>query len=145
MTVVCPGLPRASCGTGCSTVIATCPPHANSHGVHLFRLGDANLAAETIVNGRKVYQGATRRNPLFTGIWRRVTDAHSFYNSLQVSAVRRFGNGFRGQNSHTFSRTIDDVSGINSQDFFERHSIQPGLVRPHDRSGSVLHFTQSMT
>ena len=120
--------------------------YAGSHGVHLFRLGDANLAPETIVNGRKVYQGAARRNPLFTGIWQRVTDAHSFYNSLQVSAVRRFGNGVRAQTSYTFSRTIDDASGINSQDF--SNVIQYNLDwydRTIDRGLSAFHAKHNLT
>ena len=91
--------------------------YVGSRGKNLLRLGDANLAPETIVNGVKVYQGTTRRNPNFAGIWQRVTDAQSFYNSLQVSAQRRTSAGWRAQVSYTFSRSVDDSSGINSQDF----------------------------
>jgi outer membrane receptor protein involved in Fe transport len=91
--------------------------YVGSRGKNLLRLGDANLAPETIVNGVKVYQGTTRRNPNFTGIWQRVTDAASFYNSLQVSAQKRMSRGWRAQLSYTFSRSVDDASGINSQDF----------------------------
>jgi outer membrane receptor protein involved in Fe transport len=92
--------------------------YVGSRGKNLIRLGDANLAPETMVNGRKVYQPQLgRRNPSFTGIWQRMTDAESFYNSAQVSLQKRFSQGWRAQVSYTFSRTVDNASGINSQDF----------------------------
>jgi outer membrane receptor protein involved in Fe transport len=121
--------------------------YAGSRGVHLFRLGDANLAPDTIVDGRKVYLPAGgRRNPNFAGIWQRVTDAQSFYNSFQLSAVRRFANGFRAQTSYTLSRTIDDASGINSQDF--SNVIQYGMDwydRKIDRGLSAFHAKHNLT
>ncbi len=121
--------------------------YAGSHGLHLFRLGDANLAPETIVNGHKVYQPQLgRRNPNFAGVWQRVTDAQSFYNSLQLSAIRRFANGFRAQTSYTFSRSIDDASGINSQDF--SNVVQYGLDwydRTIDRGLSAFHARHNLT
>jgi len=121
--------------------------YAGSHGLHLFRLGDANLAPETIVNGQKVCQPQLgRRNPYFSGIWQRVTDAQSFYNSLQVSAIRSFANGFRAQSSYTFSRSIDDASGINSQDF--SNVVQYGLDwydRTIDRGLSAFHAKHNLT
>ena len=71
-----------------------------SRGLHLFRIGDSNLAPETVVNGIKVYQPQLgRRNPSFTTITQRITDAQSFYNSLQLSAVKRFPHGLRAQDS----------------------------------------------
>jgi outer membrane receptor protein involved in Fe transport len=92
--------------------------YVGSRGKNLIRLGDANLAPETMVDGRKVYQPAAgRRNPLFTGIWQRMTDAESFYNSAQVSLQKQFSRGWRAQVSYTFSRAVDNASGINSQDF----------------------------
>jgi outer membrane receptor protein involved in Fe transport len=92
--------------------------YVGSRGKNLIRLGDANLAPETIVNGRKVYQPQLgRRNPSFTGVWQRMTDAESFYNSAQVSLQKRFSRGWRAQVSYTFSRAVDNASGINSQDF----------------------------
>ena len=92
--------------------------YSGSRGLHLFRIGDANLAPETIVNGIKVYLPALgRRNPNFGSITQRITDAQSSYNSLQLSAVKRFSAGLRAQFSYTLSRSIDDSSGINSQDY----------------------------
>jgi len=92
--------------------------YAGSRGLHLFRIGDANLAPETIVNGIKTYQPQLgRRNPNFSTITQRITDAQSFYNALQLSAVKRLSHDLRAQASYTFSRSIDDSSGINSQDY----------------------------
>ena len=43
-----------------------------------------------MVNGVKTYQPALgRRNPNFAGVWQRVTDGQSFYNSLQLAANKR--------------------------------------------------------
>jgi hypothetical protein len=100
--------------------------YVGSRGKNLFRIGDANLAPETIVNGEKVYQPALgRRNPVFTPIFQRATDAESFYDSMQLSLIRRYTRGFRAQVSYTLAKAIDDASGINSQDFDS--GVQYGL------------------
>jgi outer membrane receptor protein involved in Fe transport len=115
--------------------------YVGSRGKNLIRLGDANLAPEEIVNGEKVYfPDRGRRNPNFTGIWQRVTDAESFYDSLQLSAVKRYSRSFRGQVSYTWSKSIDDASGINSQDF--GNVVQYGMDwydRKRDRGWSAFH------
>jgi hypothetical protein len=115
--------------------------YAGSRGNHLLRLADANLAPETIVNGVKTYNPAgRRRNPNFGGITHRETDAQSFYHSMQLSAIKRYGDGFRAQLSYTFSRAIDDASGVNSQDF--SGVVQYGLDyydRTIDRGLSAFH------
>ena len=92
--------------------------YVGSRGKNLLRLGDANLAPETIVNGVKTYQPAGgRRNPNFGPIFQRATDARSFYDSLQVSVMKRYSHGLRGQVSYTLAKSTDDSSGINSQDY----------------------------
>jgi outer membrane receptor protein involved in Fe transport len=91
--------------------------YVGSRGSNLIRLGDANLAPDTLVNGIKTYQGTTRRNPNFGPIFQRATDAQSFYDSMQVSLVKRYSHGLRAQLSYTLAKSIDDSSGINSQDF----------------------------
>ena len=97
-----------------------------SRGRNLLRLGDANLAPETIVNGVKTYQPQLgRRNPNFTGVWQRVTDAESAYNALQIGMNKRYAHGWRVQASYTLSKSEDDASGINSQDF--SNVVQYGL------------------
>src|SRR6266850_4582501 len=100
--------------------------YVGSRGKNLMRIGDANLAPDIIVNGEKVYQGQLgRRNPNFAGIFQRATDAESFYDSLQVSFVKRYSRGLRAQASYTLAKSIDDASGINSQDFDS--GVQYGL------------------
>jgi hypothetical protein len=92
--------------------------YAGSHGLHLIRVADANLANSVIVNGVKTYLPQLgRRNPNFGGVTQRLTDGQSFYNALQLGASKRLSHGLRAQLSYTFSRAIDDASGINSQDF----------------------------
>ena len=101
--------------------------YAGSHGLHLIRVAEANLALPGIVNGRRGYIGTVdaqtglntccRRNPNFGGVAQRQTDAQSFYNALQAGLSKRISHGLRAQLSYTFSRSIDEGSGINSQDF----------------------------
>jgi hypothetical protein len=121
--------------------------YVGSRGKNLLRLGDANLAPEEIVNGVKVYHPELgRRNPNFAGIWQRITDAESFYNSLQVSMQKRYSDGWRAQASYTFSRSIDDSSGINSQDF--SNVVQYGLDwydPTRDRGLSAFHAKHNLT
>ena len=121
--------------------------YVGSRGYNLIRLGDANLAPETVVNGVKTYQpGAGRRNPNFTGIWQRMTDARSFYNSLQVSVNRRYAQGWRAQLSYTLSESIDDASGINSQDFSNNvQYVSDWYDLEHDRGLSAFHARHNLT
>jgi hypothetical protein len=121
--------------------------YVGSRGKNLLRLGDANLAPEQIINGVKTYQPQLgRRNPYFAGIWQRVTDAESFYNALQVGADKRLSNGWRAQAFYTLSRSDDDSSGINSQDF--SNVVQYGLdwYDPEfDRGLSAFHAKHNLT
>jgi outer membrane receptor protein involved in Fe transport len=103
--------------------------YAGSHGLHLIRIADANLTPFVInAEGRTQSIGSAinpetglvsccRRNTTFGGVTQRSTDAQSFYNALQVGVAKRLSRGFRSQVSYTFSRSIDESSGINSQDF----------------------------
>jgi outer membrane receptor protein involved in Fe transport len=120
--------------------------YVGSRGKNLIRLGDANLAPEEIVNGVKVYKGTQRRNPNFTGIWQRMTDAESFYDSLQLGVHKRLSHGWRAQLSYTLSESIDDSSGINSQDF--GNVVQYGLDwydPEYDRGLSAFHAKHNLT
>jgi outer membrane receptor protein involved in Fe transport len=120
--------------------------YAGSRGNHLIRLGDANLAPDTIVNGVKTYQPQLgRRNPNFAGVWQRVTDAQSFYNSLQVGVIKRFSQGLGAQASYTFSRSVDDSSGINSQDFDSvTQYVLDWYDRTIDRGLSAFHAKHNL-
>ena len=120
--------------------------YVGSRGKNLLRLGDANLAPEEIVNGVKVYRGTQRRNPNFAGIWQRMTDAESFYDSLQLGVHKRLSHGWRAQLSYTLSESTDDSSGINSQDF--GNVVQYGLDwydPEYDRGLSAFHAKHNLT
>lgn len=118
-----------------------------SRGRNLLRLGDANLAPESIVNGVKTYQPqAGRRNPNFAGIWQRMTDARSFYNSAQLSLNRKYADGWRAQVSYTLSRSTDDASGINSQDFSNNvQYVSDWYDLEFDRGLSAFHAKHNFT
>jgi outer membrane receptor protein involved in Fe transport len=121
--------------------------YVGSRGRNLFRIGDANLAPSTTVNGVKTYQPQMgRRNPAFGPIFQRATDARSFYDSLQVSALKHLSHGVRAQISYTLARSIDDASGINSQDF--DNVVQYGLDwydPEYDRGPSAFQARHNLT
>ena len=121
--------------------------YVGSRGRNLIRIGDANLAPETIVNGVKTYQPQLgRRNTNFGPIFQRVTDAESFYDSLQLSLVKRYSHGLRAQVSYTLAKSIDDSSGINSQDF--DNNVQYGIDwydPTYDRGPSAFQARHNLT
>ena len=121
--------------------------YVGSRGRHLFRIGDANLAPEVVIDGVKTYQSQLgRRNPAFGPIFQRATDARSFYDSLQLSAVKQLSHGIRAQVSYTLAKSIDDASGINSQDF--EGVVQYGLDwydPTYDRGPSAFQARHNLT
>ncbi len=53
---------------------------------------------------------AQSTDPRFGAVTQLSTGANSHYNGLQVTAMKRFGNGFLGQINYTWSRCMDTVS-----------------------------------
>jgi hypothetical protein len=53
---------------------------------------------------------AQSSDPRFGGVTQFSTGANSHYNGLQMTAMKRFGNGFMGQLNYTWSRCMDTVS-----------------------------------
>ena len=86
--------------------------YVGQRGVHLVRLVDANQALPHILpDGRKFFPvGSVERNPNFTGIRYKVTDAQSFYNALQISFDRRFSRGLQLRANYIYSKNTDDGS-----------------------------------
>jgi outer membrane receptor protein involved in Fe transport len=121
--------------------------YVGSRGRNLFRIGDSNLAPETVVNGVKTYQPALgRRNPNFVGVWQRVTDGESFYNAMQIAVNKRQSKGLRAQVSYTLARSIDDSSGINSQDFDNNvQYVLDWYDRTFDRGPSAFIVRHNLT
>src|SRR5207245_10781353 len=92
--------------------------YAGAREIHRIPLADANLAPSILVHGLKSYQPSLgRRNASFGGVTQRETDAQSFYYALQAGVTKLLSQGLRAHLSYTFSRSIDESSGINSQDF----------------------------
>ena len=121
--------------------------YVGSRGRNLLRLGDANLAPETIVNGVKTYLPQLgRRNPNFGPVFQRVTDARSFYDSMQLSVMKRYSRGLRAQVSYTLAKSIDDSSGINSQDFDNNVQYVLDWYDPsYDRGPSAFQARHNLT
>jgi len=53
---------------------------------------------------------AQSTDPRFGAVTQFSTDANSNYSGLQMTAMKRFGNGFMGQLNYTWSRCMDTVS-----------------------------------
>ena len=86
--------------------------YVGQRGVHLVRLVDANQALPQIQpDGRKFFPAnSVERNPNFTGIRYKETDAQSFYNSLQVSFEKRLSHAFQLRTNYVYSKNVDDGS-----------------------------------
>jgi hypothetical protein len=79
-------------------------------------------------------------------VWQRMTDAKSFYDSLQLSLNRRYSDGWRAQVSYTLSESVDDASGINSQDFSNNvQYVSDWYDLDHDRGLSAFHARHNFT
>ena len=112
--------------------------YVGSRGRNLIRLGDANLAPETIVNGVKMYQPQLgRRNPDFPG---RLAARHRREVVLQLAA------GGREQAFVARMARAGVVHAVGIGRRFERHqlaglqqrrAVRDGLVRPGVRSRAV--------
>ena len=53
--------------------------------------------------------------PVFASIFAEDTIGNSNYNSLQISAEKRFSHGLQFQAAYTFSKSIDDASSFESE------------------------------
>lgn len=92
--------------------------YVGTRGLHLPRQAEANLAPSSFVNGVKTYNPAAGRlNPAWAGVVRTQMDSQSTYHAFQFSASKRMSHGVRGQLAYTWSKSIDDASGIISSDF----------------------------
>jgi hypothetical protein len=91
--------------------------YVGSHAVHLPLYLNDNLpafnqaTAVAFANTTVATQNA-RQFPNLGSLQGSYNVGSSSYNSLQVTARRRFGSGFSLQSSYTWSHTIDDGSGI---------------------------------
>ncbi len=111
--------------------------YIGTRGNDLGRLGDAN--PNELATGKRL-------NPAFGSIERYVTDAQSFYNSLQVNFEHRSSHGLTVQANYNFAHSVDDASGFNPSDAVnETGATQNFFDRNADRGRSSFDIRHSST
>jgi len=104
--------------------------YVGSHGVHLPRAGEANPFEPK--------QGYNL-NPNFGSVPLIATDATSNYNSLQISAQRKFIHGLSFQASYTYSHSIDTASGPFPSDWVSEPGVSQDFFNlTADRGSSAF-------
>ncbi|HWP86104.1 MAG TPA: TonB-dependent receptor [Terriglobia bacterium] len=88
--------------------------YVGSRGVRLPEVADLNQRAPEVIGGRLSFANtpASRPNGNFGQIRYRHPGASSFYNSLQLNVNRKFAQGLQFNGAYTFSKNIDDISGV---------------------------------
>lgn len=115
--------------------------YIGSRGNHLTRSGEVNPTQSTVVNNRQFFPDrfGPRLNEHFGSILQVVTDAQSFYNSLQFSLARRLNQGLSFQAAYTLGKSIDDASGPLLSDFMsEIGPVQDFYDRKNNRALSAF-------
>lgn len=112
--------------------------YQGSHGTHLSRFLDGNIAIPQRVNGQFFFPvGAQRRNAAWGQMRAYTWDANSFYNAFRFGLQRRFSGGLQFQSAYTHGRSIDDSSSVGPFDgvvispngtttFYEDHKFDRG-------------------
>src|SRR5262249_4975239 len=77
-------------------------------------------------------RGAPRRNPAWGELQTRRLSGLSYYDSLQVSVIRRFSGGLQVQGAYTYSKSIDTSSGLFSE---EADNAAVGIQNPDNILG----------
>jgi outer membrane receptor protein involved in Fe transport len=84
--------------------------YVGSRGLHLIYANNINQPVPTLaVANASINVNAARPYPGFSTINTYTTNGDSVYHSGQLSASRRFSNGFSLQVAYTFAKTIDNV------------------------------------
>ena len=115
--------------------------YVGARGNHLYRGYEVNLFPVPIIraDGSLFFPAHdpngpdNRVNSAFGGINIVSSDAQSFYNSLQLSANKRLGQGISLGASYTYSKSVDDSSAIPLPILTNTSSTQYGLMRTLDR------------
>ena len=92
--------------------------YVGSTGRHIVARYDGNTPVPTVRADGTLFTPSTavRRQPQFGELQTRRLSGLSYYNSLQLSAVRRSANGLVLQASYTFSKSIDMSGGLFSEE-----------------------------
>jgi hypothetical protein len=92
------------------------------------------LCANTTITGSQL----VKPYPQFTALTGRDTSGMSNYNSLQVSAQKRFSHGYNMSVSYTFSRLLDALTFLNAGDAQPWYGIS-NTDYPHILSTSAIY------
>ncbi|MGI8743920.1 MAG: TonB-dependent receptor domain-containing protein [Bryobacteraceae bacterium] len=108
--------------------------YVGSTGRHLIERYDANTPIPTVLPDGSLFTPATaqRRIPQYGELQTRRLSGMSYYNSMQLSVVRRSSNGLQAQASYTFSRSIDTGGGLFSE---EASNAAVGVQNPDNIFG----------
>lgn len=123
--------------------------YSGSRGINLQRANNPNVALGEIRDGRKFFGNTTPRdriNQAFGVLRMKHTGGNSVYNSLRLGLNRRFADGLQFQVSYTFSRSIDDSTQINGNDY--RNTNQEGqdpFCRKCERGLSAFHIKHAFS
>ncbi len=108
-------------GTGWSAIAG----YTGSRALHLWQQSEPNVNQwigfpNNVPSDQKVFPLRTdpryrgRLNPVFSEIRYQYPNGNSFHNDLAMGLQKRLNNGFIMQAAYTFSKTIDDGSGVTS-------------------------------
>ncbi len=88
--------------------------YKGSRGANLGRVTDLNTAVPiSVTDGQPLFAARpVAPNPGFGTMLVMATDSQSFYNALLLEASKRFSQGWSVQAAYTFSKMIDEGSGV---------------------------------
>lgn len=93
--------------------------YVGSHASNVARFAEQNSRAYTLVNRQKFFGTSRilpRKNPNFDEVRTILTDTNVSYNGLQLKFRRQSSRGLQFQASYTYSKTLDEASGIATAD-----------------------------
>ncbi len=92
--------------------------YVGSRGKHIVERYDANTPIPTLLPNGTLFTplGAPKRNPAWGELQTRRTSGLSYYDSLQISVVRRFSGGLQLQGAYTYAKSLDMSGGLFSEE-----------------------------
>jgi hypothetical protein len=107
--------------------------YVGNHANHLETEREGNTTIPTFINGNPAtpfYPANTpRQNPHFLGISQLEMNGNSSYNAVTVSLRRQSASGFQGQIAYTYSKALDDTSGVSGSDSVRNSQA---VMNPYD-------------
>jgi Carboxypeptidase regulatory-like domain len=136
--------------------------YTGSRALHLWQQSEPNVNRwlgfpNNVPSDQKVFplrtspQYAGRINPTFSEIRYQAPNANSYHNDLALGLQKRLSHGFLMQAAYTFSKTVDDGSGVTStgdnfvqgqrSDYFWDMSLKRGLASFDVRHSFTTNFS----